>query len=216
MSPINIRVRLVEPEDVQLMIQVYEDAFSDSLFYSRCFPASDPESAKGTAWYVSSGLADPDSHMAIAEDVSSGEPILAGWVRWTRQPLPEPNSKPATPPPVFTEKDFPQNGDPELAARFFKATSEATRRYTAGRPVWRLESIVVRKDCQRRGIGGELMRFGLEKVDQDGWIAYLNGQPDAYALYKRFGFETLHASDFGDGITTRHMLREGRGKPKDD
>ncbi|KAL3956821.1 acetyltransferase (GNAT) family domain-containing protein [Purpureocillium lilacinum] len=206
----DIVLRAAEPNDLEDMIEVFNDAFSDGKWHSRCFPPSDPESAKGTAIYIGSGFTDTESHLVVAEDTSSGAPVVAGWARWIRRPVAGPGTESA--PPILNEDMFPQTGDPRLAVRFLTATSEATRRYTEGRPFWALSTIAVRKSHQRRGIGGELMRFGLTRVDEDGWMAYLNAQPDGKALYRRFGFRTLDVQDFGLGITSSPMKREPGGE----
>ncbi|KAJ6446637.1 acetyltransferase (GNAT) family domain-containing protein [Purpureocillium lavendulum] len=202
---LTIRMRPAESGDLEAMIDVFNDAYSDGKWHNRCFPASDPATAPGNAMYIGSGLTDPESQVVLAEDTSSGAPVLVGWARWIRRPQAQP-----TPVPVLKEDMFPQTGDPELAVRFITTTADATNRHTAGRPFWGLNTIVVRKGHQRKGIGASLMRFGLDKADEDGWMAFLNALPEGEALYKRFGFRTLETIDFGHGITSSPMEREAR------
>lgn len=39
------------------------------------------------------------------------------------------------------------------------------------------------------------MRWGVEKADREGKVAYLEASPAGYPLYRRFGFEDLDVQD---------------------
>ncbi|POR38657.1 Uncharacterized protein TPAR_01140 [Tolypocladium paradoxum] len=58
---------------------------------------------------------------------ASGEPLIAGWGRWVRRPLPAPDAKPA-PPLVFTEDMYPARGGPARAA-YVNASPEGKALY---------------------------------------------------------------------------------------
>jgi GNAT superfamily N-acetyltransferase len=212
MSPL-VRLRPALAEDSVAMVAVLNNAFQDSPFHNRCFPPSDPGSQQELVNYVQKNLADPTSHIVVADVIStgtaSGEPSIAGWARWVRRPLPAPDAKPA-PPLVFTEEVYPAGGDPAFAARFFQANYDAMTRATKGQPVWSLSMMVVSKVHQRRGVASELMRFGVDKADREGWAAYVNASPEGKDLYERFGFRTVQRSDFGGGIVSDHMKREAK------
>ncbi len=48
---------------------------------------------------------------------------------------------------------------------------------------------------QGKGAGSQLMRWGLERADQEGFEAYLEASPDAVRLYEHFGFREAARTD---------------------
>lgn len=194
------------------MITVLNDAFRDNPFQKRVFPPSLAAEQRSRDWF-DKNLPNPESYFVVAEDAtaSSGEmPEMAGWARWVRCPSPSPDSEPA-PPPVFTEDMYPHGGDQALAVRFFKANYDAKVRHVGDQSAWFLSTIVVGNNFQRRGVGSLLMRYGVEKADEEGWVAYVNASPEGKTLYEKFGFRTMSRSDFGDAISSEHMMREVKG-----
>ena len=51
--------------------------------------------------------------------------------------------------------------------------------------------LYVDRSCARQGVGSELMRFALERVQDDAEIEVLDGNEPALALYAKFGFTFL-------------------------
>lgn len=60
-----------------------------------------------------------------------------------------------------------------------------------GRKHWYLEFIATRQEWQGKGVGGMLMRWGLERSDGDGAETYLEASPEGLPVYRRFGFEEV-------------------------
>lgn len=74
---------------------------------------------------------------------------------------------------------------------------------------WFLSTIVTAPEAQRRGVGSALMRFGVDKADEEGWMSYLNASADGKALYERFNFVVVDSTSFGElGMTQYHMKRD--------
>lgn len=199
-----VTVRPATLADVPDMLEVFLSAFADSTMNNRCFPPSDPATNAGTIESISNGI----SECVIAQSSSSATapPRILGWARWSRRQAPHDLS------PKNTADTVPPSGDAELAARFFGANREQTVRNAAGRSYWFLSILVVHKDAQRKGVGAQLMRYGTERADQDGWISLLNGSWQARKLYESFGYEVQDVSDFGDDIVAYHMKREAKPK----
>ncbi|KAH7325044.1 acyl-CoA N-acyltransferase [Stachybotrys elegans] len=201
----SVQLRRATLEDIPEMIDVMSSAFHDSVLDAKCFPPSDPMSRQTNDAALTKALSDPAAHLLVAVDPSA--PRILGWARWVRRLAPEPDAPPLAP---LTPADFPPSGDGHLAARFFNANADARHRFLAGRPCWFLATIVVRHDAQRRGVGKLLMDYGVQRADQEGWVAYTNASAKGRGLYERYGFKTLAVSDFEPGITTWHMLRDAR------
>ena len=164
MAALAIRLRPALASDAPAVVAAMHDAFRDSLFHQRCFPVSDPASRESLVQWVDKNLADPESHMIIAErDTAPPRPLpsassagtgadaepprpVAGFARWVRRPAPspapvlDPSSQPPPPPPrmVFTPDMYPAGGDAALAARVFQANYDALMRATEGRIVAKL------------------------------------------------------------------------------
>lgn len=72
-----------------------------------------------------------------------------------------------------------------------------------GRKHWYLEFIATRQEWQGKGAGGMLLRWGLEKSDEEGTETYLEASPEGLPVYKRFGFE---------GVERMVVDLEGKGE----
>ena len=58
-----------------------------------------------------------------------------------------------------------------------------------------LEIVATHPDYQGKGIGTQLIRWGLEQADTQGVEAYLEASPDAVALYRKLGFTEWASTD---------------------
>ena len=193
------------------MVDVFFSAFQDSELNARCFPASAPESPAYFDAWIRRNLASPAEHMLLVEQhqqsSSSGETpgtSVVGWARWARRPRPETQPEPV----VFGADMFPPTGNGALAARFFQANHDSTHRTAGHLDHWFLSTLVVDRGWQRRGVGTMLLRWGVDRADEERWAAYLNSTEDAKALYERFGFRSMSESVFEElNMRSYHMLR---------
>jgi len=53
---------------------------------------------------------------------------------------------------------------------------------------WYLELIATRPEWQGKGAAGKLIRWGLERADEEGTECYLEASPDGKPVYERFGW----------------------------
>lgn len=85
---------------------------------------------------------------------------------------------------------------------------EAMSTYHPDGPHWYLPMIGVDPHHQGKGIGGELMRYALERSDRDGLPAYLeSSNPRNISLYERCGFVSLGTIQFGRSAPVYPMVR---------
>ncbi|KAF4417628.1 Puromycin N-acetyltransferase [Fusarium austroafricanum] len=137
--------------------------------------------------------------MLVAEDNIQ----ILGWARWVRREKPLASIKQLDP------SAFPASGDQATAAHFFQKNADATFKHVDGEKHWFLSTIATEKEAQRRGAGSALMKFGVERADQEGWMSYLNSSGEGRGLYEKFGFHVVGTSEFPDlGMVQYHMKRE--------
>ncbi|RGP68278.1 puromycin n-acetyltransferase [Fusarium sporotrichioides] len=195
----SITTRPATHDDIPRMLEVFFSAFSSSPLNERCFPPSSQEVQDWQENLIQRNIDNKDdNYMIVAEQDS----CILGWARWARreQPLPGKQIKRST---------FPTSGDQETARHFFQANNDAAIKYIAGEKHWFLSTIAVAKEGQRRGVGSALMKFGVEKADEEGWMSYLNSSQEGKGLYGKFGFKVSGTSEFPElGMVQYHMRRE--------
>ena len=207
---LSISLREATLEDVPEMIEVLQSAFTTSILNDRCYPPEDPETQTYWTGWCNKNINDPNSHILVAEEAPQGPDgpkRILGWTRW----YPRKASEPDAPRVIVSRDGFPASGDPDLGVRFFQGNIDVMREVLAGMSVWYLSMLVVRKDVQRRGVGGMMMRYGCEKADEVGWKCAVNGSAEGKGLYEKHGFRTVRRNDYGDGIVAHAMLRDVNG-----
>ena len=185
------------------MLTTLKSSLRNSAFHRRCFPPHDGASQAAYAAWVGKSMADPVTHIVVAEKTSPAEDTsIAGWARWVRLPAKPPRM-------VFSPDMFPAAGDQSLASRFFQTNFDAMATIMADRPVWFLNMLLVAEAHEAQGVEELLMRFGMDKADaeEDGkWPCLGNATDATRGLYKRMGF-TVVSTDELDGLKTHHMMR---------
>jgi ribosomal protein S18 acetylase RimI-like enzyme len=98
----------------------------------------------------------------------------------------------------------------EATSRFlaYGRAVEVLRAETVPEPHWYLAGIGVDPTAQRRGIGGALLRPGLEASDRDGVAsALLTNSERNLSFYAGHGFETIHEADTPEGGPHAWVMR---------
>ncbi|KAI9901991.1 hypothetical protein N3K66_003808 [Trichothecium roseum] len=206
----SVKLRPATADDIPSMVEVELSAFNNSPLNARCFPTSSPVDDKRLEWMR---VNIPDITLAVVSEAASPDSggtgtteTVLGWVRWVRKPW---TGDPG-PRPVVTPDQYPADGDPELAARFFQANIDQSREIMHGRNHWFLSMLVVRKEAQRKGVGSALMAVGTEAADREGYDAYVNASIDGKGLYEKFGFRTVAENFFTKEIAVWHMRRDAK------
>ncbi len=90
-------------------------------------------------------------------------------------------------------------------------TSEVFARHRPSTPHWYLADVAVDPAAAGRGIGSELLRTGLVRVDEEHAAAYLEATtPGSRRLYERFGFVAGAPLGLAPGGYPVAMHRPGR------
>jgi len=63
---------------------------------------------------------------------------------------------------------------------------------------WCLQSLFIKPEYQRRGIGAALLKQGIEMIDKSGLVAYTAASLEGKGLYSKVGFESVFVMDEGD------------------
>ena len=88
------------------------------------------------------------------------------------------------------------------------AVLEAMDEYHPDDPCWYLPLIAVDPAYQGNGIGSQLMKHALNRIDEDGLPAYLeSSNPRNITLYERHGFEVMGQIQIGGSPPIHPMLR---------
>lgn len=105
---------------------------------------------------------------------------------------------------------FGDSIDPPLGEDFGKMM-EQVGQYHPDEPHWYLPVIAADPAYIGRGLGGELMKHALRRVDEDGVAAYLeSSNPLNISLYERHGFEVMAEITVGDSPVMTPMVRAAR------
>ncbi len=97
-------------------------------------------------------------------------------------------------------------GGLKAARNAFRIDDLMTRKHPST-PHYYLFAIATRADCRGKGLGGQLMRASLERVDAEGQAAYLeNSKQDNIGFYRHFGFEVVEELRAADGAPPLFLM----------
>lgn len=183
-----------------------------------------------------------DPHAQIIKVVDA-DGRLVGWACWVlkedeseqsdntekRGPTPRQNEAEGTgnKPPKTAEKNssgMSMTQDPAriLGGLMHKEMVKWEEGVLKGKKYLVLQALATDPSYQGRGIGTQLIRWGADKADAEGFPCWAHASPAGYSLYTRNGFKELGKSDFnlaewapgGEGggrgwgvYTFRYMMR---------
>ena len=90
-------------------------------------------------------------------------------------------------------------GNLQSLAKRGKALQDSLDRAHPNEPHWYLAALGVEPAAQGKGVGGALMRAGLDRCDRDGTPAYLECLERLVPYYQRFGFSSQGPIAMPDG-----------------
>jgi ribosomal protein S18 acetylase RimI-like enzyme len=179
-----LTLRPATAEDATQLTDIYFSAFTIDAISLLVFPRS--TRAPWDWWHASilDEVADPHSHFLCITDPSSPTPEkILSYCKW--------NSPFAPLPTVSDLPSWPEGGDHALANHFFGSLVSSHERIMRGRKHWYLELVATRPECQGKGAAGKLLRWGIERADEEGTEAYLEASPDGKPIYEHLGFREV-------------------------
>lgn len=204
-SKMTFQMRKAVPGDIPALCAVYFSAFSDTIVGRQVFP---PGSEAARVFWVTSltkDLPDPNFEFLVMTTRSEGdsEDQVVGYAKWVR-----PGTPIEMPPPADA---WPQDGNPALAVEFFGKLTATHKHMMDDRPHWYLSLIGVRKEWMGKGAASPLMRWGVERADEDGLPCFLEATPNAKGMYEKYGFRVVGEQEFespSGRVLDFYMLRD--------
>ncbi|KAF6806378.1 hypothetical protein CSOJ01_08873 [Colletotrichum sojae] len=175
--------------DCPRLAQIDKAAFesgSDSAFEHVLFPASgaDDASAAKEVIFTRAMREDPSARFIKAVDGNlSLDAAVVGWAKWHLY-----DGERGMPPAPAERKWDAAGFNAEACREFFGGVDRVKNKVMAGRRCIYLQPVATDPAHQRRGVGRQLMEWGLDEAARAGLPAYLVASPDGYPLYVRCGF----------------------------
>ena len=87
--------------------------------------------------------------------------------------------------------DFPPGANEELYNLYFGALNKARLEKLGGKRHIFMAILVIDPEYQRKGVGHELLRWGLEQADEEQVECWIDASAAGHGLYKQLGWEDV-------------------------
>ncbi|KAH9221010.1 acyl-CoA N-acyltransferase [Leptodontidium sp. 2 PMI_412] len=180
-------LRKATAADAAVLTDIYFSAFSIDAISLLVFPRGPATGSRDfpawTWWYnsVIEELDSPNAHFICIYDSDSPDQKVVSYAKWNG-----PNEPFGTDMPVW-----PEGADIALADHFFGNLVNRHAVIMKGRKHWYLEIIATRPEYQGKGAAGKLLRWGIQKSDEEGTETYLEASPDGKPIYEHLGFREV-------------------------
>lgn len=175
-----LTLRKATPEDAKALVEVYLSAFQKDAVSLMCFPRTE---ASSEWWYdsVMDEIVESTSHFICVVDADSPSQTIVSWAKWNSPGAPEVTELP----------EWPAGCDVEVANHFFGNLFSRHAKIMDGRKHWYLEIVGTRPEYMGKGAAGQLLRWGIQKADEEELEAYLEASPEGKPIYEHFGFKEM-------------------------
>lgn len=178
-----IALREATLDDVEAICDVNLSAFSEETVSLQTLPRESGTGRAFTRPSVVEAIQGSDYHVLVITDDELSDEVIA-FAKWKI-----PGAAITDPPPASA---WPQDGDPQLAVKFFGSFARAHREIMGDRRHWYLELVATRKGAGGKGAASRLMNWGLERAQRDGLPVFLEATKEAEGIYEgKFGFKVV-------------------------
>ncbi|CZS93550.1 hypothetical protein WAI453_001082 [Rhynchosporium graminicola] len=140
-------------------------------------------------WTVESLQESLENNVCYFRKVMLGLDFYVGYAVWSLE-YGSQGMKKAPAPDMRCESWNPATLDTRAWAEVSDRLREERKRVLHGQQtIWRLTSIQVAPEHQRKGIGSMLMQWGCDKADLNRWNSFVMASPAGVPLYHKFGFK---------------------------
>ncbi|KAB8254114.1 hypothetical protein BDV32DRAFT_157330 [Aspergillus pseudonomiae] len=141
-----------------------------------------------------------------AVDTATGD--VVGFAQW-KLPSPELPS-----PGENTEKEkkvlWPKSGDTALCKKHFNAMHEKEEELMGSTPHLSLDMLATHPNFGGRGIGSQLLGWGLEEADIDRKPTFLTATAAGKPLYEKKGFQVVGSNEITEEFVQIYMVRPAK------
>ncbi|OIW35218.1 hypothetical protein CONLIGDRAFT_639518 [Coniochaeta ligniaria NRRL 30616] len=190
---------------------------------------------------IDAWLADPSHNTQIVKAVDDEDGQIVGWACWVLRDDAQAKSSPSAPaqepgaqtlPPQPQPSSTPPSDPARALGALMRAdTTRWEEAYLSSKKTMVLQALATAPSHQGRGIGTQLVQWGVDRADAEGLPCWAHASPAGYALYEPTGFREVGRCEFdlgewapdggsgegdGDGrgwgvYVFRYMMRPGRG-----
>ncbi|KAL3474040.1 glycosyl hydrolases family 31-domain-containing protein [Aspergillus californicus] len=204
----------IEPataEDAPRLTEIYFSAFTDDFSLRLLPPTEDGRVFMTESFTADIAKAQSSQSTIFQKIVGSGHdqsPVIAGFALWRFFDIDSASDG------HESEIPWPPSSDSELCARFFGGAHEERKRAIGEQSHYYLDILAVHPEFGRRGLGGQLLKSGLDRADEARLITFISASPAGKGLeMEKYEFPTRPKATDGavvQGPTYRFTLLSDR------
>ncbi|KKK11914.1 hypothetical protein AOCH_004754, partial [Aspergillus ochraceoroseus] len=175
------KIEPVVPADAEEVTDVFLASFSDD-FSRRLFPCTE----EVRAWWIQKFAADAEqahsqhtvSFMKMVGTVGSDQrPVIAAFALWEL-----PKKAPVGEGTEDEHVTWPVGSDSELCDLFFEGIHKERKSAVKGQPHYYLSMLGTHPSFGRRGLSGRLLKWGLDRADEEKMEVFISASPPGRGL----------------------------------
>ncbi|KAL4917374.1 hypothetical protein BDW62DRAFT_183964 [Aspergillus aurantiobrunneus] len=206
------------PSDASRITEIYFAAFTNELS-QRLMPKAEDVRAFRIANFendakeaqrapLTGSLGDksgPVTHMIKAVGTAPGQPpVIAGFALWK---VFEGDSDDESGSGV----EWPASCDSEVCNTFFAKVDSERKGAIGDKRHYYLNMLAVDPQFGRRGLGGKLLKWGLDRADQERVVTFISSSPMGRGLYEKHGCRAVNSYEVVPGYRETSMVRRVAG-----
>ncbi|KAB8205770.1 acyl-CoA N-acyltransferase [Aspergillus parasiticus] len=141
-----------------------------------------------------------------AVDTTTGD--IVGFAQWKLPPIEL--STPGKNVDKEKQVTWPKSGDTALCEKHFKAIDEKEEEFMGSTPHFSLEMLATHPKFGGRGIGSQLLGWGLEQADDERTPTFLTATVAGKPLYEKKGFQVVGSNEITEGFVQIYMVRPAK------
>ncbi|KAL4944945.1 hypothetical protein BDV06DRAFT_62764 [Aspergillus oleicola] len=198
------------PTDAPALTKIYFSAFTNDLS-TRIMPnVPDVATFQTTKFEKAAEEAQAGQNTDFIKVVGSApdhEDVIAGFALWKffeddSEPKQDGDGK---------KTEWPASSDAQLCESFFSGCDRERRRAVGDQPHYYLSMLAVDPAYGRQGLGGKLLKWGLDRSDREGKITFISSSPTGRGLYEKHGARAVNSYEVVPGYRETSMIRPVAG-----
>ncbi|RAH87012.1 acyl-CoA N-acyltransferase [Aspergillus japonicus CBS 114.51] len=212
-SNASLNLHPATPSDAFQLTDVFLNSFSDA-FNRRLFPLTDDV----RTWWFETFTRDleetgkPASGSAILKivDESQRDPVIAAFAKWKLYAGEQQQPQPPQLDEQSLAQKWPPSSDQKLCEEFFGKMDQEKWEVMGAKKYYYLDMLATHPNYNGRGLGSQLLRWGLHRADEAGMDTFLASTPQGRRLYEKYGFQVVKEYEVVEGHVQASMVRPVR------